>query len=172
MFSSLIEGLAGNPLVRRATDACFRDYARRRVYWLDRLPAVRTQAETLLRLARFSQATRFGREHGFASIRSVADYQARVPLRDYAAFWKQYWQPTFPFLRNASWPDPIPYLALSSGTTTVATKYIPISRQMLASNRRAALTSLAWFQAANPEAPLFTGRLFPGRQHGLASSGQ
>src|SRR5258708_29283156 len=31
---------------------------------------------------------------------------------------------------------------------------------MLASNRRAALTSLAWFRAAHPGVPLFTGKLF------------
>jgi len=155
-----VEGLAGSALVRRAADACFRAYARQRVRQLDCLPVVQAQRETLLRLVRYSQDTRFGREHGFASIRSVADYQARVPLRDYDAFWTQYWQPTFPFLRNVSWPDAIPYLALSSGTTTGSTKYIPVSRQMLASNRRAALTSLAWFQAAHPGTPLFTGRLF------------
>src|SRR5207244_1858984 len=46
------------------------------------------------------------------------------------------------------------------GTTTGATKYIPVSREMLASNRRAALTSLSWFRAAHPGKPLFNGRMF------------
>ena len=59
-----------------------------------------------------------------------------------------------------TWPDAIPYYALSSGTTSGTSKYIPISRQMLASNQRAALTSLALFLNAHPNVPLFTGRLF------------
>src|SRR5206468_278845 len=34
------------------------------------------------------------------------------------------------------------------------------SRAMLASNRKAALTTLAFFRAAHPRVPLFTGRVF------------
>jgi hypothetical protein len=90
----------------------------------------------------------------------VADFQQRVPLRDYDAFWKDYWQPCFPALTDATWPGSVPYLALSSGTTTGTTKYIPLSSEMLAANRRAALTMLSWFRAAHPGKPLFTGRMF------------
>src|SRR5262249_15370719 len=78
----------------------------------------------------------------------------------YDAFWAQYWQPAFPHLTNATWPGPTPYLALSSGTTTGSTKYIPVSAAMLASNRRAALTALAWVRAAHPAASPFSGRMF------------
>ena len=157
---SVLQGLAGRPLVRRATDAVFGRFALRRARQLDRLPAGRVQEQTLLRLVRHARATRFGRDHAFASVRTVADYQARVPLRDYDAFWADYWGPAFPFLQGVSWPGPVPYFALSSGTTSGATKYLPVSREMLASNRQAALTTLALFLAAHPGTPLFTGRLF------------
>jgi hypothetical protein len=83
-----------------------------------------------------------------------------VPLRKYEAFWKEYWQPAFPHLTDVTWPGPAPYLALSSGTTTGATKYIPVSPQMLVSNRTAALTALSWFRAAHPRISLFGGRMF------------
>ena len=83
-----------------------------------------------------------------------------MPLREYEAFWKDYWQPAFPRLADVTWPGPIPYFALSSGTTSGTTKYIPVSPQMLASNRRAALTTLALFLSAHPGTPLFTGRIF------------
>jgi hypothetical protein len=159
-ISALVEHVAGCSLTRRAADAAFRAYARRRVRRLDQTAFGPAQEDTLLRLVRHSQHTRFGRDHDFARIRSVRDYQARVPLRDYDSFWTEYWQPAFPRLENITWPGPIPYLALSSGTTTGSTKYIPVSRQMLASNRQAALTSLSWFQAAHPGTPLFTGRIF------------
>lgn len=160
MPSSLFERLAGRPSIRRAADACLQAYARRRVRRVDGLPAARIQEETLLRLVRQAHETRFGQDHGFATIRSVKDYQRQVPLRDYDAFWKKYWQPVFPRLNNVTWPEPIRYFALSSGTTTGSTKYLPVSRQLVASNRRAALTSLAWFATARPQARLFSGKLF------------
>src|SRR5207302_2739768 len=115
---------------------------------------------TLLRLVRFARRTQFGRDHAFERIRTIDDYQRRVPLRDYESFWTNYWRDAFPRLQGVTWPDSIPYFALSSGTTSGTTKYIPISRQMLASNQRAALTSLALFLNAHRGVPLFTGRLF------------
>ena len=86
---------------------------------------------------------------------ATPDLREGVPLRDYEAFWTNYWRDAYPHLQGVTWPDFIPYYALSSGTTSGATKYIPISRQMLASNQRAALTSLAWFLAADrwPDSP-------------------
>jgi hypothetical protein len=146
--------------VRRAVDALFRQYARRRTRRLDRLSLAQVQQQTLLRLVRFSGQTVFGFVHRFAMIRSVADYQQRVPLRTYEQFWNDYWQPAFPNLDGVTWPGHLPYLALSSGTTTGTTKYIPVSHQMVASNQKAALTSLALFLAAHSRTPILTGRLF------------
>jgi hypothetical protein len=158
--SSVLQSLAGKPLVRRAVDALFGQYARRRVRRLDGRPAAQVQHDTLLRLVRHAAATRFGRDHGFNSIRTAAEYRQRVPLRHYEQFWQEYWQPAFPYLDDVTWPGRIPYFALSSGTTSGATKYVPISRAMVASNRKAALTSLALFLAAHPGTPLFSGRIF------------
>jgi hypothetical protein len=160
MPASVLQSLAGKPLVRRAVDALFGQYARRRVLRLDRRPAARVQHDTLLRLVRHAAGTRFGRDHGFDAVRSVADYQRRVPLRHYEQFWQEYWQPAFPDVAGVTWPGRVPYFALSSGTTSGATKYVPISRAMIASNRKAGLTSLALFLAAHPGTRLFSGRIF------------
>jgi hypothetical protein len=116
--------------------------------------------ETLSRLVRRARRTRFGQDHDFDRIRTVADYQRMVPLRDYEALWRDYWQGSFPSLKDVTWPGAMPYSALSSGTTTGATKYIPVSAEMLASNHRAALTTLALYLAAHPRTPLFQGRIF------------
>jgi hypothetical protein len=158
--SSVLQSLAGKPLVRRAVDAVFGQYARRRVGRLDRRPAARVQHDTLLRLVRHAAGTRFGRDHGFDAVRTVADYQRRVLLRDYEQFWQEYWQPAFPCLDDVTWPGRVPYFALSSGTTSGATKYVPITRAMIASNQKAGLTSLALLLAARPGTPLFSGRIF------------
>lgn len=157
---SLFQSFVGAPLVRRAADEVFQRYARKRLNELDWLPATRVQAATLSKLVRTARKTAFGKAHDFARIRAIADYQQRVPLRDYEAFWKDYWLPAYPFIDNLTWPGDVPYFALSSGTTSGTTKYIPVSRQMLASNRKAALTTLAFFLGAHPNTPLFTGRIF------------
>jgi GH3 auxin-responsive promoter len=157
---SLLPRLAGSRPARAFAQAAFRQYARARARRLDRLNAAAVQEQTLRRFVRAAAATHFGRDHGFAGIRTVRDYQDRVPLRDYEAFWKAYWQPAFPHLQGVSWPEAIPYFALSSGTTSGATKYLPVSRALLASNRKAALTTMALFLAARPATPIWTGRVF------------
>jgi hypothetical protein len=147
-------------LARRVIDGVMRRYSRRRAAQFEHLPDAAVQERTLLRLVRRARRTRFGRAHDFDRVRCVRDYQNRVPLRSYEDFWRDWWQASFPFLGGVTWPGHIPYFALSSGTTTGTTKYIPVSRAMLASNRRAALTTLALFLADHPEARLFAGQLF------------
>ena len=53
-------------------------WRRRRLAALDPVAA---QTRELTRLVRAARDTAFGRDHGFASIRTVADFQERVPLR-------------------------------------------------------------------------------------------
>jgi len=114
-------------------------YADRRSALLGRQDSVKVQRTELQRLLHLACQTRFGREHAFSEISDVASYQARVPLRRYDDFWRDYWQKAFPVLTDLCWPGPIPYFAATSGTTTGRTRYIPVSRSMIASNQRAAL---------------------------------
>ncbi|HMP02019.1 MAG TPA: GH3 auxin-responsive promoter family protein [Gemmatales bacterium] len=159
-WADLIERVSGTRVVRRSADRFFHAYARRRAAEVEQAPLAHTQERQLLRLILKAQSTRFGREHDFRRIRSVADYRRLVPLRSYEDFWRDYWQPVFPRVAGATWPERIPYHALSSGTTSGSTKYIPISRDMLLSNRQAALTMLSLYALAYPQATLFSGRVF------------
>ena len=159
MIGGLLDQILSSRPARYAANAGFSWIGRRRTAQLDRLPIAEAQETTLLRHVRHASQTRFGREHDFAGIRAVQDYKKRVPLRDYEAFWKEYWQPHFPSVQHSTWPDPVPYFALSSGTTAGTTKYIPVTRRILRSNQRAAMTALAWHQMANPRARLFSGQL-------------
>jgi hypothetical protein len=160
MLEPLIHWLCGNPVARRIGDAFFVVHARNRLAELDKQSAAKAQEQALLRLVQQAQHTRFGKDHDFGRIRTLDDYQRRIPLRDYEAFWREYWQPAFPRLQGVTWPGPIPYFALSSGTTSGTTKYIPVSTAMLASNRKAALSALSVFVAGEPDARLFQGRSF------------
>ncbi len=132
--------------------------ARHRLAALARMDAVAAQRTTLTHLLRRAATTRFGRAHGFDTIRSVAEYQARVPLRGYEAFWDEWWQPSFPHLRNATWPGLMPFFALSSGTTGGPAKHIPVSRAALRSNVGAGFDTMAFHLGARPHSRVFAGR--------------
>ena len=107
-----------------------------------------------------AKSTRFGREHGFARIRTVADYRAAVQLGRYEDFWSQYWQANFPLLEDATWPGRIPYFAKSSGTSTGTTKFIPVSTAMIQSNRRAVFDLLTHHIANRPGSHVLGGKNF------------
>jgi hypothetical protein len=158
--TAFLAPVAGSKWVRKAADAVLLRYAHNRAVALDRMDAGKVQHDTLLSLVRRARNTRFGRDHDFARIYSVADYQARVPVRDYEFFWNTYWKDAYPRLDDITWPGKIPYYALSSGTTSGATKYIPVSWEMVKSNKKTAFTTIALFRHANPGAKLFTGKFF------------
>lgn len=157
---AFIGRLAGMTPVRAAVNRGFHAYARRRMRTLDRLDPVAVQERTLRALVRMAGSTRFGRDHRFDEIRSVADFQDRVPARTYEELWDLYLKDHYPAFEDLTWPGRIPFLALSSGTTTGATKYIPVSRAMVASNRKAAQTMVAADLASRPDSRLFLGRFF------------
>ncbi len=135
-------------------------YARRRIRQLQRLNPHEAQTRTLMSLLRRARATRFGRDHGFESIRTVADFQARVPLRRYEQMWADYWQQPFPTLNDVSWPGRIPFFAVSSGTTSGASKYIPLTPEMRRANVRAGLDVLSFHALARPDSRFFGGASF------------
>ena len=137
-----------------------RAHARRRRAQLAADDAVARQEEQLLRLVRRAAETPFGRAHDFGQVRSVADFQARVPLRRYEDFWRDWWRPRFPRLANVTWPDAIPYFAVSSGTTSGTSKYIPVSAAMLRANRRAAVDVLTHHVAHRPGSRVLGGKTF------------
>jgi hypothetical protein len=133
---------------------------RRRIAVLQRQDAAATQEALLRRLLRRAASTRFGARYEFATIHDVAGYQARLPLSDYEGFWRDWWQPDYPLLRDVTWPGRIPYFALSSGTTSGRTKYIPVSRAMVRANRAAALDVLAWHLHHHPGSRILGGLSF------------
>jgi len=127
---------------------------------LARQDPLAVQQQQLLKLVRHAADTRFGRDHDFAGIRSIADFQARVPVRDHAGLWNDYWKEAFPRLENVSWPGVIPYFASSSGTTTGKVRYVPVSREMVKANKGAALDVMAHHLANRPHSRIMEGKTF------------
>jgi hypothetical protein len=168
------EWLAGTRVARSVVGTVLRGRARRHLAYLEQLPAVRAQERTLLDLVRRAQATRFGREHDFRRIRSVADFRRLVPLRRPAELWQTYWQPAFPHLAGATWPGPIRGVAVAegagvseragggNGAPPTPSAFVPVSPQLLRAHRRATWAALALVLGVRPRAELFRGRiLFP-----------
>jgi hypothetical protein len=135
-------------------------YAGIRGRTLDHEHAPEAQRQELLKLIRRAATTRFGKDYRFSKIATVADFQARVRLRRYEDIWREYWQPDFPRLVDCTWPGTIPYFALSSGTTSGTTKYIPCSHEMNNANSRGAKDMLVHHVRNRPATRLFGGRNF------------
>ncbi len=94
------------------------------------------QQQLLLDILRRQSATAFGRDHGFADIRTVADFRKQVPIAPY-----EYVEPYVERVKRGAIDaliagDVVRMFALTSGTTA-ARKMIPITGRYLRDYRRA-----------------------------------
>ncbi|HEX8376164.1 MAG TPA: GH3 auxin-responsive promoter family protein, partial [Geminicoccaceae bacterium] len=135
-------------------------YARNRLDQLSREDAALAQRRQQTSLVAKAAGTKFGKHHDFAGIRTVADYQKRVPLRTYGQLWDEYWKRGFPDLVDVTWPGRIPYFAVSSGTTSGKVKHIPCSVAMARANQKAALDTLSHHLGHTPDSRLLDGPFF------------
>jgi hypothetical protein len=134
-----------------------RGYARFRARRLGREDAEQVQERQLLRLLRTAAGTRFGRDHGFGAIRSVAGYQASVPLRSYEELHRDYWRADFPHIDGSTWPEPIREFAITAGTTSDHYKLIPCSPSIMRSHMRAIGELYVQHLLARPTSRIFGG---------------
>ncbi|HWI60922.1 MAG TPA: GH3 auxin-responsive promoter family protein, partial [Symbiobacteriaceae bacterium] len=94
-----------------------------------------TQERYLLDLVRRNAGTEFGRAHGFDRIRSVADYQAAVPLSTYEDY-REAVTAIGAGRPGVLTAEPVLLLELTSGSTS-ATKQIPYTASLKADFQRA-----------------------------------
>lgn len=160
MSEPLVRGL-----VRLGTHWQTRRVARR----LGGVEAAAAEQEcTRLDLARRLSVTAYGRRHGIEVGMSPAAWLEQVPVRDYEglAAWVERMKGGEP---DVLWPGRCRYFAVSSGTTAGRTKYLPVTRPMLAHFRRAGLESLCCYTARVGHTRVFGGRhLFLGGATSLA----
>lgn len=114
------------------------------------------QRSLLLELLQRHQATAFGKEHRFASIRTPADYQ-QVPLRDYEAL-RPYVQRMMEGETDVLVSDPVEMFTLTSGTTGQP-KYIPVTA---VSEARNSALMRQWLYRLLPDHPHALSRAIVG----------
>ncbi|GAB4093218.1 GH3 domain-containing protein [Flaviaesturariibacter terrae] len=99
----------------------------------------RQQLRVLKKLLRKARFTEFGQKYRFDEILLSKHpgklFQQMVPVHDYSKIYEEWWKKTLDGVPDVAWPGKIKYYALSSGTSEAASKYIPVTREMLRSNR-------------------------------------
>lgn len=123
-------------MIARAAAPVLDWYAARRRHEIERASrdAVSLQETALRRLVAAARDTEFGLAHGFGGIRSVSEYQERVPVREYRQF-QPMWQRALDGAAGVTWPGRCRDWVKTSGTTS-GDKVIPVTREALRSHRR------------------------------------
>ena len=119
--------------------------------------AVEDQEKLVLSLVKDAEKTLFGRIHHFGEIKNLQDFQRLVPIADY--------EDLKPFIekikhgdRNILWPETPEYFAKTSGTTS-GSKYIPISKEGMPFQVKAAQSALFHYIAQKNNADFVTGKM-------------
>src|ERR1700709_2627084 len=99
----------------------------------------RQQIKVLKKLLKKARFTEFGQAFHFDRIllsrHTVKSFQENVPVYDYSGIYKEWWYKTLEGKPDICWPGKVKYYALSSGTSESASKYIPITNDLLRGNR-------------------------------------
>jgi hypothetical protein len=99
----------------------------------------RQQLKVLKKLLKRARFTEFGQAYHFDEMLlnkfPAKKFQELVPTYDYNKIYAQWWHKTLEGKPDICWPGKIKYFALSSGTSESASKYIPITNDLMRGNR-------------------------------------
>lgn len=90
-----------------------------------------TQQKTFYYLLEHGKKTMFGQEKRFDSIRTVSDFQAKVPVATYEDLRPYLDKILVEKKQDVLWDSPVKWFAMSSGTTEDKSKYIPVTQESL-----------------------------------------
>ena len=133
--------------------------------------ARRQQIRVLKKLLKKARFTEFGQQYRFDDVllskHPGKKFQELVPVHDYNKIYEEWWKKTLEGVPDVTWPGKIKYYALSSGTSEAASKYIPVTKDLLRSNSInyiRQLISVFGYEDANRKA-LTKGFFDAGRRH-------
>jgi len=110
------------------------------------------QRKELKKLLKKAKNTQFGRKYGFDSILKnfkksnqesfYKKYREQVPVYNYNKIYDEWWHKSKAGENDVCWPGIIKYFALSSGTSEAASKYIPLTGDMLKANKKTSIRQI------------------------------
>ncbi|MEZ7888533.1 MAG: GH3 auxin-responsive promoter family protein, partial [Cloacibacterium sp.] len=115
------------------------------------------QEKLLLDLVKKSEKTLFGLQHNFSEIKSVEDFQKNVKISDYEDL-KPFVEKVKHGDKNILWPEKPEYFAKTSGTTS-GTKYIPLTKEGMDYQVKAAQSALFHYIAQKNNADFVNGKM-------------
>ena len=99
----------------------------------------RQQVRVLKKLLKKARFTEFGQKYRFDELllakNPTKKFQEFVPTYNYNKIYDEWWHKTLEGKPDICWPGVIKYFALSSGTSEAASKYIPITKDIIRSNK-------------------------------------
>src|SRR5688572_14018829 len=99
----------------------------------------RQQLKVLRKLLKKARFTEFGQQYRFDEILLTKhigkSFQELVPTSNYNKIFKDWWYRSLEGKRDVCWPGKIKYFALSSGTSEAASKYIPVTEDLMRGNK-------------------------------------
>lgn len=134
----------------------------KRLYQIDlfRKYPSEVQFDTFTNLLNKAKDTEYGRIYGFDSIKSIDDFQNRIPILDYEGI-KSYIDRLRQGEQNLLWPTDIKWFAKSSGTTQNKSKFIPVSFDALEEcHFRGGRDIIAIYTDLHPNNNLLSGKGF------------
>lgn len=101
--------------------------------------------------------TAFGKDHGFDQIKSIGDYQKRVPVKDYEGL-RPYVNRIIEGEDDVLWTGKPVYFAKTSGTTS-GSKFIPITKDSIPNHIHSARNMLLTYIAEKKNADFVDGKM-------------
>lgn len=117
----------------------------------EKFEPVKLQGEELKKLLTKAQHTVIGKDFAFENILAEGSrdpkalyhaFKQKVPSFDYNKLYSSYWYRTRAGEKDVCWPGSVKYFALSSGTSEAASKYIPVTRDMIKAIRRTSVRQI------------------------------
>lgn len=136
--------------------APFSRYIRKQIS-KDSVHAVKDQQNIFSSLIQKAVRTKFGKDHNFEKIKTIADFQQSVPIRDYEGL-SSYFELLKEGKSDILWPGKPKYFAKTSGTTS-GIKYIPITNDSLSNHINTARNAILNHTALKKDASIFNGKL-------------
>ncbi|MCV9385501.1 GH3 auxin-responsive promoter family protein [Reichenbachiella ulvae] len=110
------------------------------------------QKNELRKLLITAKDTYFGRFHYFDTILNgfknqdehlfYQYFKSNVPIYNYEKINEEWWSQSREGIKGVTWPGKVKYYALSSGTSSASSKYIPVTSDMIKSIRKTSVRQL------------------------------